>query len=408
MESFTLKNGVKVLFDKTNGAEIFSLRILSRVSVINEVLGNAGISSLTSKLMAYSTKNRPSEILANDLGSIGADLSSDVAYDMAGFSMSCLSEYFDKAAELLADVVLNPIFDEKEFNFEKESAIAALNSRKDSIGTTAADAFAKLFYGNASYSFPVVGNKDSILKITREDLIKWHRYSYNASNILLSVSGNVSSTVVKESLEKHLSVVATGDKFKDPVFNLNRDKSVNKEIKGKFNQAYIFIGFLAPAVNDKDFVTTKVISAILGGRMTSRLFVELREKLGLAYEVSAVFPSGKKDGYFAVYAGLDKKNIELTLKRIDEILKDFCSAKISERELKNVKAYIKGIYLLDRQTVNKKSYYSGWREIIGQGYKYDAEYLNDIEKVTTQGVLNVAGKIFAGSAVSVIISPEDK
>ena len=407
MESFTLKNGINILFDKTNGTEIVSLRVLSPVSVINESLYNAGISNLTSKLMVYSTKNRSSTILARDVGNIGADLSSDVAYDMAGFSISCLSEYFDKAAEFLADIVLNPIFDKREFEFEKENVIATLNSRKDSIGVTASDAFAKLFYGDSSYSLPVIGRKESILKISREDFIKWHKYSYNASNILISASGNISYNFIKESLEKHFSAVAAGDKFKAPIFNINHTENIKKEISGKFNQAYIFIGFPCVSVNGKDFVTIKVISTVLGSRMTSRLFVELREKLGLAYEVGTVYPSRKKDSYFAVYIGLDKKNIDLTLKKIDEILKEFYSVKIPEQELKDVKSYIKGIYLLDRQTVNKKSYYNGWCEIVGQGYKYNIEYLNDIEKVTTQDILNVANKIFTGKSVSVIINPEE-
>jgi predicted Zn-dependent peptidase len=407
MENFTLKNGINVLFDKINGAEIVSLRVLSSVSVINENLCNAGISSLTSKLMVYSTKNRSSAILANDVGNIGADLSSHVSYDMAGFSMSCLSEYFDKAAEIIADIILNPIFDEREFKFEKKNAIAALNSRKDSIGTVASDEFARLFYGDSSYSFPVIGRKESILKISQQDLIKWYKYSYNASNILISASGNVSYNIVKESLEKHFSVVVIGDKFKEPIFNISHTENKKKEISGKFNQAYIFIGFPCESVNGKDFVIIKVISIILGSRMTSRLFVELREKLGLAYDVSAVYPSRKKDSYFAVYIGFDKKNADLTLKKIDEILKDFYSVRISEQELKDVKAYIKGIYLLDRQTVNKKSYYNGWCEIVGQGYKYDIEYLNDIEKVTTQDILDVANKIFTGGSVSVIINPKE-
>jgi predicted Zn-dependent peptidase len=406
VEVFTLKSDIKVLFDKTEGEGIVSLRILSPVSVINESVGNAGISILTARLMSYSTKKRSSEILAKDLGSIGADLSSDVTYDAAGFSMSCLFEYFDKASEILADVILNPIFDKEEFDFEKENALATLNSRKDSIATTAADEFFKLFYASTSYACPVIGTRKSILKITHQDLINWHKYSYNASNILISVAGNVKEKVVKESLEKYFSDIPIGDKFKEPIFNLNHDKSINHEIKGKFNQAYIFIGFPAPSVNGIGFVTTKVISAILGSRMTGRLFIELREKLGLAYEVNAGYPTRKKDSYFAVYIGLDKENIGLALRKIDGLLKDFCSMKIFEQELKDVKSYIKGIYLLDRQTINKKSYYNGWREIIGQGYKYDVEYLNDIDKVTTQDVLDVANKIFIKKAVSVVVKPE--
>ncbi|MDR1122804.1 MAG: insulinase family protein [Endomicrobium sp.] len=407
MENFTLENGVNVLFDKTNGSKVVSLRVLSPVSVISESLNNAGISSLTSKLMTYSTKNRSGAILARDVGNIGADLSSDTAYDMAGLSMSCLSEYFDKAVELLSDIILNPIFDEREFKFEKESAIAALSSRKDSIGATALDEFAKLFYCDFSYSFPVIGRKESILKILRKDLINWYKYSYNASNILISVSGNIHYSVIKESLREYFSVTVVGDKFKEPVFNISHTKNIKKEINGKFSQAYIFVGFPCASVSGKDFVTIKVISTVLGSRMTSRLFVELREKLGLAYEVSVIYPSRKKDSYFAVYIGLDKKNINLTLKKINEILKDFYSVKISEQELKDVKSYIKGIYLLDRQTVSKKSYYNGWCEIVGQGYKHDIEYLSYIEKVTAQDILDVASKIFTGKYVSVVINPKE-
>jgi predicted Zn-dependent peptidase len=406
MEVFTLKNGINVLFDKTNEAEIVSLRVLTPISVINERAFNAGISGLTLKLMSYSTKKRSSGVLAKHIGNIGADLSLDLSYDMAGLSMSCLSEYFDKATELLADVVLNSVFDEKEFVFEKENAIAALNSRKDSIGATAIDIFTKLFYGDTSYSLPVIGSKDSIQKITRQDLINWHKYSYNVSNILISVAGNIPSDVVKESLEKYFSDIFLGNKSELPVFNIIHTEDVKKEIKGKFNQAYIFKGFPAPSINNKDLIAAKVINSVLGSRMTSRLFVELREKLGLAYDVNTSYPSRKKDSYFAVYIGLDKGNIDLTLKKIDEILKNLCSVKILEKELKDVKIYIKGVYLLDRQTINKKSYYNGWREIVGQGYKYDAEYLNDVERVTEQDIFDVANKIFTEKSVCVIVNPE--
>jgi predicted Zn-dependent peptidase len=406
MEVFILKNGINVLFDKTNEAEIVFLRVLTPISVINEKAFNAGISGLTLKLMSYSTKERSSEVLAKHIGNIGADLSLELSYDMAGLSISCLSEYFDKATELLADVVLNPVFDEKAFVFEKEIAIGALNSRKDNIGTTAIDIFTKLFYGDTSYSLPVIGNKDSIPKITCQDLINWHKYSYNASNILISVAGNICSNVVKESLEKYFSGIFLGNKFEIPVFNIMHTEDVKKEVKGKFNQAYIFKGFPAPSINNKDLIAANVINAILGSRVTSKLFVELREKLGLAYEVSASYPLRKKDSYFAVYIGTDKKNIDLTLRKIDEILKNLCCVKISEQELKDVKAYIKGIYLLDRQTINKRSYYNGWREIVGQGYKYDGEYLNDVESVTAQDIFDVANKMFTEKSVSVIVNPE--
>ncbi|MCA6071142.1 MAG: insulinase family protein [Endomicrobium sp.] len=408
MESFTLKNNIKVLFNRTAGAKVVAVRIMTPVSVINETSDKSGISHLAAKLMTHSTKNRSSEILAKDTENIGAYLSAYIDYDVAEIGMVFLPEYFDKAAEILADVIINPAFDEKELSFEKQTITAALDSRKDSIDSTASDEFAKVFYRNVPYSTPVLGSKETISKLNREDLIKWHRYSYNASNILISIAGNVDEKIVRQSLEKYFSNVPTGVKFEMPAFNIKHTESIKKEIKGKFNQAYIYVGFPASNLYDKDFAAINIASIVLGGRTTSMLFVELREKLGLAYEVGAVYPSRREESYFAVYIGLDKKNIDLTLKKIDKILKDFCVVKISEQELKDTKTYMKGLYIMGRQTVWNQSYYYGFHEVTGKGYQYDAEFIKDIEKVTTQDIINIANKVFSQNSVTVIINPNEK
>jgi predicted Zn-dependent peptidase len=406
MESFRLRNNIEVVFNKTSGVNVVSMRIFTSVSVINETSDNAGISYLTAKLMTQSTKNRSNEILVNDIESIGADLSSDANYDTALLSMTFLPEYFDKATEILADAVLNPTFNEKELSFEKQNVTAALSSRKDSIVNTVYDEFTKLFYHNTSYAMPVLGTKETVSKISSKDLAEWHRYSYNASNILISIAGNIDKNIVEESSEKYFTPVPGGKKFTPPLFRIKRLESIKKEIKGKFKQAYMYTGFPAPAVSSKDFVSIKVINAILGGKMTSRLFIELRENLGLAYEVGTVYPTRKEESYFAVYIGLDKKNIDLTLKKTDEILKDFCNLKVDEEELKNTKTYMKGLYIMDRQTVSKQSYYYGWRKIIGQSYEYDNEYLKHIEKITTQNIFDAANKVFMKHSVIVVINPD--
>jgi predicted Zn-dependent peptidase len=408
MEEFTLKNNVKVIFNKTDGIEVVSMKVFTPVSVVCENASNAGISALTANLMSKSTKNRSNEVLAKDADNIGSDLSVNVDYDMTCINMSFLSEYFDKAAEIFSDVMQNPAFNENEIATEKKNMIAGLNARKDSIFNTAMDTFTQNFYKDMPYALTALGNEKSVNSITKEQLFQWHQDSFNASNILISVSGNIDKKTLKNSLEKYFGIIKTGKKFENPVFKTGIGEAKNIDIKGKFNQAYIMRGFPAPNLDDKDFVTLKVISSVLGGRMTSKLFMELREKLGLAYEVNAIYPSRTHESYFIVYIGLDKKNIDLTLKRIDEILKDMCDNEIDARELKDVKTYIKGIYIMDRQTVWKKSYYYGWREIVGQGYKYDDKYLEDIEKVTAKDIAETAKKIFRQNALTVIVRPDEK
>lgn len=408
MEEFTLKNNIKVIFNKTDGIGVVSMKIFTPVATVSETRKSAGISLLAANLMTKSTKNRSNEILARDTDNLGADLSVSVDYDSAYIAMSCLSEYFYEAAEILSDVIQNPAFDEKEITAEKKTIIASLSARKDSIFNTAIDSFNLNFYKDNPYALTVLGTEESIDAVAREDLLLWHKYSFNAANILISVSGNVDKKILKNSLEKYFGNIEQGEKFKNPEFSIDDKQSNVVEVKGKFNQAYIMKGFPAPDLKDKDFVTLKVANIVLGGRMTSRLFMELREKLGLAYEVSAFYPSRTHESAFVVYIGLDKKNIDLTLNRIDEILKDFCENEVSEQELKDTKTYIKGIYIMDRQTVGKKSYYYGWREIVGQGYKYDDTYLDDIEKVSSKDILNVANKIFKQNALTIIVRPDEK
>lgn len=408
MESFDLKNNIKVIFNRTGGAEVVSVRVMTPVSAICENSENAGISCLTSKMMAKSTKNRNSEELARDIEDIGAGLNADAEYDIAGLSVSFLTEYFERAMEILSDAVKNPAFEENEIAFEKQNIVAGLNARKDSITKTAGDSFSAYFYQEAAYARPVLGKEETVMNISADDMKEWHAYSFNASNIIISVAGNIDKKTVKNLLEKYFGDIEPGKKFEKPVFALKELSGEKYDIKGKFNQAYIFTGFSAPAAYGKDFVTLKVINALLGGRMTSRLFVELREKLGLAYEVGAFYPSRRNESFFAVFIGLDKKNIDLTLKRIDEIMKDFCANKVDEQELKDTKTYIKGLYIMDRQTVNKQSYYYGWREAVGQGYKYDDVYLEEIEKVTPEDIYETANRIFNQKTLTVIINPDEK
>jgi predicted Zn-dependent peptidase len=320
--------------------------------------------------------------------------------------MFFLSEYFREAIEILADVVLNPLFDEKELFFEKQNTIAIINSRKDSIERTASDEFTKIFYQNSSYSFPVYGTHETVLKINCLDLIKWHKYSYNAHNIIISVAGNLSEEVVKESLEKYFSLIPKNLGFRKPFFYIRKRFNTSiKTIKGKFNQAYMFVGFPAPSISCKDFVSVELMNAILGcNRMTSRLFVELREKLGFAYDVGSVYPLRRKESYLAIYVGFDKENINLVLKKIHEILKNLCSVEVSEEELIDTKTYVKGLYFMDRQTVNRKSYHYGWREIVKLGCEYDSKYLEDLEKITTRDIFDVANKIFSSPSSTIILS----
>ena len=142
--------------------------------------------------------------------------------------------------------------------------------------------------------------------------------------------------------------------------------------------------------------------------MTGRLFVELREKLGLAYEVNSAYPTRLDNSYFEIYIGLDKKNIEIAKKGIEKIMDDLCDVPVGDEELRDTKNFIRGVYLLDHQAVEKQAYYLGVREIMGLGYGYDADYISLLDKVTSKDIIDAANRYFKSEPYKLILVPNGR
>ncbi len=408
VESFNLKNGIKVIYKKSGTSDIVALKIYSPVSVLHEDVSKAGVTSLLYNVMNKSTKNRNAAALAEDIENLGSSISTEVEYDYSGFSLASMSENFDKTVEILADMILNPAFDEKELEKEKILNSEVIKSRQDSISKTANDKFICDFYGPAHpYSYPVYGKIETLNSVTRADLIKMYEKIYSNKGIIITVVGNVSKKELVKSLEKYfLNLKLTQPQPEKIKFAYIKRNDSEVIADSKFNQAFITYAYDAPNVYDKDFVTLKVISSILGGRMTGRLFIELREKLGLAYEVNSIYPTRIDRSYFEIYIGLDKKNIETAKKGIEKITADLCNTAVSEEELKDTKNFIKGVYLLDHQPVERQAYYMAVREILGLGYEYDAQYMSVLGNVTSEDILNAANKYFKSIPYKLIMTSE--
>ena len=158
-------------------------------------------------------------------------------------------------------------------------------------------------------------------------------------------------------------------------------------------------------MSDKDSITLKMINLVLGARMTGRLFIELREKLGLAYEVNSTYPTRLDKSYFEIYIGLDKKNIDICKQGIEKIMTDLCNTKITDKEINDTLNFIKGIYLLSHQSVERQAYYLSAREMLGLGYEYDDKYIDLLSKVTSDDIIKVANKYFKQKPYKLILMP---
>ncbi|MBQ3834854.1 MAG: insulinase family protein [Elusimicrobia bacterium] len=405
METFKLDNGIKVIFKKTETVGIASVKVYSPISVLHEDTSKAGVTALLYAVMNKSTANRNSLQLAEAIENLGSSISADVEYDFSGWTLNCMSDYFDKSCEVLADIILNPAFDEKEIKKERKLLIETIKSRKDNIKPAATDKFISDFYGkNHPYSVTRNGKEDTLKKLIKKDLQDVYGNIYSCKGIVITVVGNLKKGEVKKVLNKYFGkMVLSVDTPKLFPYKLPTFSGKDTVVTSKFNQAFIIYAYNAPDVLSKDFATLKMISSILGGRMTGRLFIELREKLGLAYEVSSVYPSRIANSYFEIYIGLDKKNIDVAKKGIEKIMADLCINKISKEELNDTKNFIKGVYLLDHQSVERQAYYMAFREMTGLGYKYDDEYIDVLSKISPEDILKTAKKYFKKTPYKLIL-----
>ncbi|MHB9155071.1 MAG: M16 family metallopeptidase [Endomicrobiales bacterium] len=408
MNEFTLSNGLKVLHKEVKDNPLVTIQLFLRGGTISETEKEAGLAQFTQVLLTQGTKKRSSEQLAQEIEDIGGSISSDTEHDYCSVGISLMDAHFEKAMDILSDVLLDPSFPADEIEKERENILASLQSRKDQIFYVANDLFNQAFYGTHPYSWPDVGKAETVSKFTREDFIRWHRSQYAARNMLMVVAGNVSVDRAKALAEKYFAPLPRGEaKTSFPRAEAPQRQEIRETTK-KFKQAFYLIGFPAPHLGGTDFTALKVTNALLGGRMSGRLFVELREKLSLAYEVNSFYPSRRELSRFGIYLGLERGNLGLARKRIQELLSELKEKGVDEKELSETKRYIRGVYLLDHQTIGRQAWYLGWWETMGPGYAYDDKYLDDLGKVSVADVQKAAQTYFTDRNVQVEITPEEK
>ena len=177
-------------------------------------------------------------------------------------------------------------------------------------------------------------------------------------------------------------------------------------LKRKFKQTYLLFGFEAPGLSDPLYPKIKVLDALLGGGMSARLFQEIREKHGLAYEVGSFYPTRVLGSGFVIHMGLQASKAKQAEQCVRDLLKDIATHTPSSEEVKEAKQYIRGTYFMDHQTNSRKAFYAGWWEILGKGGTYDARYPEEIAAVTPDDVRTAAQEIFSKPAQIVELYPK--
>ena len=367
-----LANGLKVIAIENSAADIISARIFLPVGQCNETPQNAGIFSLLTSLLTRGTATHSSLEIAEIVEYVGASFGADSASDYSMVSVKTVSADFDRIFALAAEVLREPSFPDHEIELERKLTIQGLRSMQEQPFSVAYKHLREGMYGQHPYGFSSLGTEETVTAIQRDDLVACHQRHFRPDTAIVTIVGRI---------DPEKAVALTEQLFGDwpvpdappPVRHLPSVESHAYRLVSaqETNQSFVILGYLAPNVQHPDFAALKLLSTHLGNGLSSRLFVELREKQGLAYDVSAFYPTRLGPSQFVAYIGTAPENTSVALDGLQRELGRLCEVPLTADELQVAKNKILGQYALGKQTNGQIAQLLGWYEILGLGLGFD-------------------------------------
>ncbi len=360
-----------------------------------ETKAKNGLSHFLEHMCFKGTLKRPSSFaISSELDSIGAQSNAFTSTEYTGYYAKAEHHYLPKILDVVTDVYLNPIFPEAELEKEKGVIVEEINMYEDMPHRKVAEVFEELLYGNQPAGWPIIGSKENIRKMSRKDLVDYRNAHYVASATLVVVSGKINEKKVIEEVKKKFSGVSTGHKDSKPkVKEVQKTPQVKIEFK-KTDQSHFVLGFRAFDVRDNRNWALAVLSTILGKGMSSRLFIKMREELGLCYYVRSGISTATDHGYFTISAGVGNKRIKESVRVLCEELRKIKAEGISGLELRKAKDFMIGNLALDLESSDDYADFYGFQEIYREPILTREQHVEKIEAVTEKDVEKVMKDIF--------------
>ena len=398
MREFELKNKIKACFKRNEDTPRVALTLNLSITRPEK---NAGEYTTMNRLLMKGTKKYSSEELSSILDENAIELSSEMKSDYLRFRFVCLNEDFELALSILQDIILNSTF--KEFEKEKQMLKGELMAELDSAKVKISDLFTKSIYKNHFYGNSYTRVLDEIDNVTQEDVINSYNYILNNSRKTLAIVGDVDENLV----EKYLGDIPA---YKDLDSEIPTPAALKQEyteiLKPDANQAQILQGWRVPTIGEEDYPAIMLLNVILGASgLSSRLFLELREKKGLAYTVRTAYETHKKSAVFSIYIGTEPSNIQTSINGFKEEIDKIKNTRVGEEELYNAKNNLIGkqqfISETNAQQANMMAYYS----IMGKPFDYQKQVIEKLKSVTSEQLQACANKYFTEDFVLSVLKP---
>jgi zinc protease len=406
-----LENGMVLLLSERHEIPMVTVAMAIKAGALDEPADKPGLASLTASLLTQGTAKRTASQINREIDFIGGSLGVSGGEDFASANLRTLTKDIRTGFDLLSDVLMNPVFDQKEIDRKVKEMLAAIRQQKDEPEVIAREAFTKAVFGKHPYGTVNDDVAAFLPKVTRQEMAEFYQRRYGPNNCVVAVVGDITEAETVALMNEYFkgwkrAEAKAGEHPRPPAIKRTIVRKLDKNI----TQANIAIGHVGISRGDPDYYAVSVMNYILGGGgFSSRLMDNVRDNRGLAYDVHSLFMAQKEPGAFRVWTQTKSESANEAIAEIFKELKRIRTEPVSDKELTDAKAYLTGSFPLRMDTYAKIANILIAAETYGLGLDYPDRYPSLINAVTEEDVMRVAKRyIDPDRMVVVVLGSQEK
>lgn len=408
-EKTILDNGLRLITEKLEGTKAVTVLVLAGAGSRYEHQEIRGISHfLEHMFFKGADRYKNTKEVSEAIDSVGGEFNAFTGKEYAGYYVKVAGDFIETACDVLSDMLVNAKFDQAEIEKERGVILEEYNMYQDTPMYQIGWNFERLVFGDQPLGWDQIGTKELIKSVMHEDFVDYNAKLYTPDNTVIAIVGNIENDKAKELVEKYFLMA---DRKKSHEFKaLEAKDGGNVYLKNKkTEQAHVAVGFPGLSEPHPDHWVKKLISVILGGNMSSRMFLGVREAKGLSYYIHTSTDNYRDGGTIVTNAGVDLNRVEEAIEGIINEYRLLRDEGLPEAELTKAKAYLKGKMVLSLEDSEEYAHLLAKYELLKGGSMEPDEIMAIIDKVTVDDIVRVAKDLFVEEKMKVaVIGPFDE
>ena len=397
-----LPNGLIVLTERMDHLRSVAMGVWIKSGSRGETAESNGISHFVEHMVFKGTRSRSAQLIAREMDSIGGNLDAFTGKETICFNVKSLADHVPIALDVLADLVLNPVFASSDIERERSVILEEIKIDEDNPDVLVHELFTQNFWKDHPLGKPILGTTATVARLDQPKLLDYHSGRFHAGNMVFSAAGNLDHDRFVEAVADKFAPLHSGQPIEELAAPLSSARILLRNKKA-LEQVQICLGVPAPPITDENRYATLILNTVLGGGMSSRLFQTIREERGMAYSVFSDLSPYRDTGTLCVYAGTSAGK---ALETIDLIMREFRKLKeeeLAEEELTRAKDQLKGNILIGLESSNSRMANLARQEMYFHQFFTADEIIARIDAVTAEQVQAMAQRLFVPDRIAITL-----